>query len=1007
MKLRKRLIASLLALTLVVPLFSAAATKGTVEAAANTITQTSKEVYDDICAETNEKYAVLSGNVKVNAALNRYENVQFFVTPEHEKGFSSFQVLWHNDEKGWYVKVADGTNNLQTEDGVILDQHQSFNESPLPNITTEVGLDFKIVRLNDWAYFLVKDTDGGYKLVGRMNGLKDKYTKFSLSNDVIDAEGEQVVLSDYTVTTGKEEALAALAGSKFSVKDTSGDLSDVKDSVYFPVDSTIWTLQARVSLPNYDTIAASTVENRAAHVGPGAGSYNYSWKYGMGIVKQSSGWKIQNLAIWDEYTFGTNYADKLKPANGGMWIRWVRSGNELSVYISEDGATWTYALGRHDLATEESANGIYINAANETNLTDIKITLKGNITQTKGQSNDLCTETTDKYAVLSGNVKMNANAFDAYKNVQFFVTSEQGEFSQFQLLSLQSEANWTVKVPDGRNSNDSNANEDGVKVVQHQSLYDPLLANVKGTSGIDFKIVRLDSWAYFLVRDTDGGYKLVGRMYGLKDRNTKFTMSNGDLVDGETVVLSDYTVTTGKEEAIAALAGSKFSVEDTSGGNDIVNVDNSVYFPVESTEWTVQARVSLPNYDTIAASAEENRAAHVGPGAGSFNYYSWNRGMGIVKQSSGWKIQNLNEWSEYTFGTNYADKLNPANGGMWIRWVRSGSKLSVYISEDGATWTYALGRNDLAIEDSANGIYIDAANKTDFTDIKITLAKAKVVGAQASVGDKITMNFFMSFTDEILADPAAKVEYTLPDEKNTAGSVLVKDLTTDTYNGVSYKVFSCDVAAKEMASDIKFKVVAGDGTFGKEFNYKVQTYAEAIINGDYTADEKTMAKAMLNYGGYAQQYFGFNAENLANKGIDSTLADVDLSTISDATVNTPEGLNYYGTSLMTTSATAIRHYFTLAEGKSINDYTFKYGENTLDPVAKSAYYYVEISGITAAQLGDSFTLTINDANTLTYSPYTYVKAVLNGTYDAKLQNLAKAIYHYGQAADALKKNNIQ
>ena len=211
MKLRKRLIASLLALTLVVPLFSAAATKGTVEAAANTITQTSKEVYDDICAETNEKYAVLSGNVKVNAALNRYENVQFFVTPEHEKGFSSFQVLWHNDEKGWYVKVADGTNNLQTEDGVILDQHQSFNESPLPNITTEVGLDFKIVRLNDWAYFLVKDTDGGYKLVGRMNGLKDKYTKFSLSNDVIDAEGEQVVLSDYTVTTGKEEALAALA----------------------------------------------------------------------------------------------------------------------------------------------------------------------------------------------------------------------------------------------------------------------------------------------------------------------------------------------------------------------------------------------------------------------------------------------------------------------------------------------------------------------------------------------------------------------------------------------------------------------------------------------------------------------------------------------------------------------------------------------------------------------------------------------------------------------------
>ena len=162
MKLRKRLLASLLTLTLVVPLFSAAATPGTVEAADNTITLAAGEsqVLFDENIEESARYAVLSGNLKVNAKL--------------------------------------------------------FGET--------------------------------YK----------------------------VELSNYAVTTGKENALDALAGSKFTVEDTSGDLSNVDNSVYFPVESTEWTVEARVSLPNYDTIAASEKENRAAHVGPGAGSFYFS-----------------------------------------------------------------------------------------------------------------------------------------------------------------------------------------------------------------------------------------------------------------------------------------------------------------------------------------------------------------------------------------------------------------------------------------------------------------------------------------------------------------------------------------------------------------------------------------------------------------------------------------------------------------------------------------------------------------------------------------------------------
>ena len=123
----------------------------------------------------------------------------------------------------------------------------------------------------------------------------------------------------------------------------------------------------------------------------------------------------------------------------------------------------------------------------------------------------------------------------------------------------------------------------------------------------------------------------------------------------------------------------------------------------------------------------------------------------------------------------------------------------------------------------------------------------------------------------------------------------------------------------------------------------------------------------------------------------------------NATCNMPEGLEYYGTSLVTKSATAISHYFTLKDGANIDDYTFKYNGKELTKNKKNdKMYYVDITGITATQLRDKFTLEISKAGDVNggkvvYSPYTYVKRTLTSS-NTKLVELVKAMYYYGEAS---------
>ena len=1032
MKVKKRLLSVLLTMTLLFTLFPAGSSGQTVQAAEGdgaTVTEAVSDIAltgngrQAIGSETSTKYAVVTRTLKapVGTLAGSWPNIGIKVTSStaNSNWVDTFQIIYH-DGAGYCVKLPVGDNASTTDkegnksnlqDSVYIDREigKANLGVDLDALFTDTGIQVEVIRLNNWAYFLI-DSGDGFELVHRMAIRTDASTAFQLVVDGV-AASDSVTMSGIMVMSGKEAAVNAFAKSKITMKQPSNwDEASREDSIYFPVNSTKWTVEARVSLTNYSEYDL-TAHNRSVYVSPGG------FGQGLAIFRENSGtWKIQNLGTWAGYNITESHAQMLYDGTGGMWIRWVRNGSSMSVYTSADGATWSYLCTRTLDANNDK--GIYLDTQRGATLTDINISLHSTITQKNGEWNTISGSMDDTYAVLSGTLKLIgglSNYGNKWPNVDIQVVGNNGSRwnDNFQILYAAEHGYVEVKVSGSGNR----GTFDGVEVAMDQwkNKGDGLLEKIEAEGGLGFKVVRMNDWAYFLA-DTGDGYEIIGKMAGLSGKATNFALHNGDILDANTVMLLDAEVVTGKEAATDALTGSRLKVQ---WGKGVSNAADSVYFPLDSTEWALQAKVTLSTYSEIMGTEAERRTVHVGPGPGTTdgnanNAYAWLYGLGINHDggtaANRWTVQNIGKWDRVRkINADHAALMNPEAGGMWVRWVRSGDKLSFYTSADGNNWTFVTDRTDLGeLPSTVTGMHIDADKETVLTNISFTLDKGALKGATVSLGEDIGVNFYMDLSAKTLADKNAYVQFTLPGANHTGDKVMVKDAVQGTYDGKNYYIFTCGIAAKEMASDIKMKIVGGDGIEGREYTYQVKTYGDEILadtTGTYTDADKTMVKAMLNYGAYAQQHFEYNTENLANAGMSEADKALEAVTIDDSyqytTSGSCTGLVYYGTSLMTTAKTAIRHYFELTDG-SIGDYTFKYGDTTVQAVQKDSKWYVESPGIYASKLGENCILTVtkgSETMTLTYNPYINVKAILEGaSYSDTSKNLMKALYWYGEKA---------
>ena len=290
-------------------------------------------------------------------------------------------------------------------------------------------------------------------------------------------------------------------------------------------------------------------------------------------------------------------------------------------------------------------------------------------------------------------------------------------------------------------------------------------------------------------------------------------------------------------------------------------------------------------------------------------------------------------------------------------------------------------------------------------------------GYTITLGGQIGVNFYT-----FMPDNAKKTDYILfTVEGIGVQKIKVADAQTLTAEGKKYDVFSCRVPAKNMTSKITADLYIG-GSKVATTDYSVRRYADQIIaNPRMYINAWPLVRAMLNYGAYAQEYFNFKTDDLANAGINNSGYSINNVTFSkpyDPTKSKlPDYLAFTGVSLTLESDTVLKLQFTKNVPMDLT-YVFRLERNGTETVlpyeVSGDNVTVRITGIPADKLDEDFRIRISvvedqfGANYfVVYSPMTYAYNIITREETAErnqaLKNLMKAMYRYNEAAKEYKK----
>ena len=284
-------------------------------------------------------------------------------------------------------------------------------------------------------------------------------------------------------------------------------------------------------------------------------------------------------------------------------------------------------------------------------------------------------------------------------------------------------------------------------------------------------------------------------------------------------------------------------------------------------------------------------------------------------------------------------------------------------------------------------------------------APARVAMHSLLLEGNIGINFWTKLSDSVLEDSDAYIQFTMPN--NTVKKIPVSEGVEKVWEGETYYIFNCEVAAKEMTDDITAQIFYTGGSSEVD-NFNVRKYADLVLaDTEASAELKALVTSMLHYGAYAQKEFNYKAEadTLANKG----LAACDLSGVTLATFEPyapaaagTDAAKFSAISLLLNANTDLRFFFTLDDSVTNFKVTGINGED-LKVTERAGRHYVDVTTVAAQYLDKEYTVTINDGEnetTVSASPLSYGYNVLKADPDDEaLKDLVKALYLYNQAAN--------
>ena len=289
--------------------------------------------------------------------------------------------------------------------------------------------------------------------------------------------------------------------------------------------------------------------------------------------------------------------------------------------------------------------------------------------------------------------------------------------------------------------------------------------------------------------------------------------------------------------------------------------------------------------------------------------------------------------------------------------------------------------------------------------------------------EHIGAQLYASLSSDILEDTGAKVRFTYPDSSYV--DKPLSDFDTDTYDNENVKVLTYEAVPAKLTEKVDISIIKSDGTQSNSYVFSPADYLDEFLSGQdengVIVKQKAIAKALLNYGAYAQLYFDEKTSDLANKNLTDnavetlSIDDILKNTVDEDTSKLDNGdLEYIGTSLVCTDETAMKVYFVNKNQLTLDQIKQKYDikVNGDSPYASNCNYETTLDGslmcikikeLYPYMLSSNYTILITNKDSSdkaegVVSPYSYIRKAVQGK-DEKLASLCKAMYLYGEAVE--------
>ena len=271
-------------------------------------------------------------------------------------------------------------------------------------------------------------------------------------------------------------------------------------------------------------------------------------------------------------------------------------------------------------------------------------------------------------------------------------------------------------------------------------------------------------------------------------------------------------------------------------------------------------------------------------------------------------------------------------------------------------------------------------------------------GCQVAVGGAINVRYCLNVPSE---DRISDTTVTFTVNGRTTTEALSNSHVSD---GLFY--FDVSLQPTEMTAPISVLVhLAGTNNDHVLKSLTVAQIVKSYENdpaSNWSTKDIRIAKAMLDYGARAQQYWGVNTSELPVEPTTFNLDNEILTHVHPGTTTTDQNIYFYGASLQTLNKTNMRLYFWI--NSSIQDqYSINVDGTTLTKaLAKdtTSFYYVWKNDIAPTEYGNDVSISITKPGestpviTMTYSPLNYMARVINNSEDDNLKNLVRSMYNF-------------